>query len=179
MNSDKRILSSESLQNLRFISDNRKLIDQSLLKESEKYVSLDRQSVKLREANLESTEQIELRVKKFNELDERLKNFTKNMKKQFKHMNKHCGLHQIGDPTQFSISLNKFIETDLSVPDVDSLIKGDEAIVQQHVNNIEKMNKVMEMVKGYNYKEVNFSAADTVNESISFLREVIIYYELN
>lgn len=178
MNSDKRILSSENLQNLRFISDNRNSIDQSLLKESDKFVSLDRQSVNFKDANLESTEQMDLRVKKFNELDERFKKFTKNIKKQFKQTDKHCGLHQNSDQTQFSISFNKFIETDLSVPDVDSVIKKDDVLVQQHLQNIEKMDKVMETVKGYNYKEVNFSAADTVNDSISLLREVIIYFEL-
>lgn len=178
MNSDKReqlferILSSENLQNLLTIRDNRNLIDQNLLKESEKFVSLDRQSIKPKEEHLESTEQIDLNVKKFNELDEQLKKFIKNVKKQFKQTPQHCDQHQKFNKTPFSISINEFIQNDLSVPEVDSVIERDEITIQQHACNIDKIDKVMEMVKKFNYKEATLPVIEEINASILLLREV-------
>lgn len=174
----KRILSSENLQNLRTIEDNRNLIDKNLLDESEKFVCLAPQSVKFREGKLESTEEVDFRVKKFNEIDERLKKFTKNMKKQFKQTDKHCQLHRkVEPPSELSVCVNEFIEKDLSVPNVDSVLKKDEAFFQQHESNIEKITKLMETVSGYKHDEVTLPAAVAVNDSIRVLYEVITIFE--
>ncbi len=173
-----QILSSVNIHILQTIGDDHNLIDQNLLDDSQKFVSLDRKSVKLKVTQLESTDTIDNRVKKGNDLDERMKKFAKNMKRQAsKQRARHCDLHQSIEPIERAVLLNKIKEKISPMPpDVEILLKRDEAVFQQHRANIEKVNKLMEAVKGYNYVEASLPAADAVNESIAFLREVSLKF---
>lgn len=172
-----RILRSENLQNLQSIRYNRSLIDQDLLVESQTFVSFGVQSVKPKVSRLESTEEIDARVKKINDVDERLKKFVKIGRKQFKEADEHCDLHRNMDRPEFSVFLNKFTEKDLPVADVDSVLKRDEVVIQQHTSNFEKVNKLMEAVKEYKYKFADLPAAQLVTDATTFLREVITNFE--
>lgn len=174
----KRILSSENLRNFQSIADNRYLIDKNLLDESQKFISVAPQSVNVKERKMESTEEIDNRVRKFNEIDERLKKYTKNMKKQLRQTDKQCDLHRKVEMNELlAVGVNEFIEKDFPVVDIDSVLKADEVYLQQHESNIEKMNKLMNTVNGYKHDEATLPAAVEVNESIMVLCEVITFFE--
>lgn len=166
----KRILSCEILRD---IQSNQKLIDNNWPMESEKFVSAVAQTVK--KANeFESVEDTNVRIRKLDELDERLKNFKKNFKKEIKRTdNRSCELHHIVPSTTLSVQLNAFLEKDLSAKDVESVIREDEKVIQQHASNLEKMSKFMLVADGVKIEQPNVPAAEMVNECTTLLREVI------
>lgn len=176
MNSDKyegpttQILNAENLQKFQTIRDNRSLINRDLLEQNFSFPTT--QSVNINNGKLEPTVNIDLRVKKFNEIDERLKKLIKNSKKQFKQTDQHCDIHRKVDTTESRSILNEFIERDFAVPDIESVLRRDEIVFQQHASNIEKIEELMATVKGYNYNELTLPAAEEVNEALEILREV-------
>lgn len=179
MSSDKFQCLANSILNNKTVNENRNvrydrnIIDQTLLQESLKFTSLDRNNVNLKGHKSESTDEVDIRIKKFNELQAQFKKFTKNMRKQFNSSDRRCDAHQQTDPMEVSVLLEKLKEEPKSVPDSESVLKKDETVIQQHKSNIEKVNKLMEAVKGYNHVESDLAAAKVVNDSIMLLREVI------
>lgn len=163
----KRILSCDSL---RTIQDKRNLIDQNLLEESTKFLTPILQSGKFMETNkFEFTEEIDIRVKRLNKLDGLLKNLKK---KHVKPTATYCESHQKELPTESSVSVNTFLEKDFSPTDVESLIKKDADVVQQHATNLEKMKKFMLVTEGCNVDEPNLPASVIVRDSVTLIREV-------
>lgn len=166
----KRILCNEQLNNWRS-ERNPNLVDWEFLNEAQKYSSFDRSTVKLKETEVESTEQIALRTKKANELSARFKKFAKSMKKQHTHMDNSCGMHPQDEPTDISVLMNKLKKTAVPLPDPSDLCKMDE-VFQQHTSNIEKVIKLMEIVKGQDHVESPLPAADALSEASTLLRDV-------
>ncbi|XP_037041715.1 uncharacterized protein LOC119078313 [Bradysia coprophila] len=166
-----RILSSENLQNVGTIEQ--ELIDRNLLHESERFLSFDRHSVAFKQTKVETTEQIDGRVKKCNELRERLKKFTKTMRKSFPQADRHCDKHQNANPIEVAELLNKLNEKEVPMPDLVNVLQADEAVFQQHKSNIEKVNKLMETVKGYECAIKTLPAVGMISETVTLLQEII------
>lgn len=168
----KRILSIKIQQT---IQDNHKLIDKDLFAEFQKFVSDVPPTVKFKEANkFESTEDTDIRIRKLNELDERLKNSKKILKKKIKRTDNYgCELHQILPSTKLLDHLNGFLEKDLSAKDLESVIKNDEDVMQQHAANLEKISRFMLVTEGFKVDQPNVPAAELINNCTTLLREVI------
>lgn len=169
-----RIWSNEDLRNVRTIDQ--ELIDRNILDESERFLSIDRQNVVLKQTKIETTEQIDRRSKKCNELRERLRKFTKTMgKSNAPADSRHCVEHQTLEPIEMSKLLHRITKTEVPVPDLDDVLKADEAAFQQHKSNIDKVNKLMGTVTGFKYAETPLTSVGTVEASITLLHEVRSY----
>lgn len=165
-----RIMNNEILRTT--IEDNHKFIDKNLLVELQNFVSTVPQTVKL--ANeFESTEAIDIRVKKLNQLDERLKNFKKTLRNQVKRTDNSCELHPKVPSTNLSVHLSEFLEKDLPPKDIESVLKKDEDVIQQHVSNLEKMSKFFLATEGINVDQRDVPSAEMISERTTLLREVI------
>ncbi|KAG4070363.1 hypothetical protein HA402_006505 [Bradysia odoriphaga] len=166
-----RILSSENLQNIGTVKQ--ELIDRNLLDESERFLSFDRHNIAFKQTKVETTEHIDGRMKKCNELGERVKKFTKTMRKSFPRADRHCDLHQNANPIGVAELLNNLKKNEVPIPDLDNILKADETVLQQYKSNIEKVNKLMKTVKGYEYAVKTLPTIGMINESVTLLQEII------
>ncbi|KAJ6647200.1 hypothetical protein Bhyg_02420 [Pseudolycoriella hygida] len=170
----KEILNNDNLTNLQTIKENRNLISQTLLAKHKELSSFDTKNCKLKERTQETREEIDQRVKGYNELQERLRKFIKTTRKKFKPtVDEHCKVHKNVMPTNFLDRLNNFLDKDLSVPDIHQSLRSDEETFMQHASNIESLNKLIESVKEHKIKEATLPSAKEVNDSVKLLCEIV------
>ena len=72
-------------------------------------------------------------------------------------------------------SLKQFLRNGSISEVIESIIKSDEAVFQQHASNLEKISKFMSNAEGCNVNQTTIPGLDVINDATTLLREVSSY----